>query len=202
MFTRTVRRLSRLDSGTRAFAGYFIGVSSGAIAFWPIAIVTMLVSDPSALTALSPTSFSPSRLLAAIALFLVIFAVWIPTSWVIALAPFLLVRLIAKKFYIHNIAYYLFGGAASGAFICGFHEWIGWSLQAGEPGPPFVPDRLMAILGYGLGGAFGAFVFWYIAVRAPKTSPRQRPLYIAVQLTKPDEAAGGAADERDQGPGA
>src|SRR5579859_7988256 len=133
----------------RRFLGYFTGVATGAVAFWPIAFLMWIVLA-------GQIAFIPST--GHLNLFLITFyavtlVTWVIIAWTIALPPFLLVRWAARKLSISSLFYYLYSGAVSGALLCGLQEMIAASWRAGDPGPPLWPDQTITIFSYCGGGA-------------------------------------------------
>jgi hypothetical protein len=152
---------NRLDNA------YMIAVASGAVAFWFIAALCSLTlrlgSAPWGSVGLA---YSPPNSMVVIVVCAIFLSLWVIAAWIITLPPFLLVRWAARRFNIRGMPYYLCSGLMSGMLFCGLHEFIGWCLRAGELLP--LADHMIGVISYGYGGALGAFVFWWIAVRPHK----------------------------------
>ena len=93
-------------------------------------------------------------------------------AWWVAFPPFLLVRTIARRLNIQSVYYHLCGGALSGALLGYLCQRVGESLRAGDPGPPDEPGDATTLAIFGMAGAIGAFVYWWIAVR-PDRAPNR-----------------------------
>jgi hypothetical protein len=153
----------------RSTLGYLLGVATGAVAFWLIgALMTWIITGINhGVQGLSV----PMYAVMAIVYFAFLIA-WVLASWILVIVPFLLVRRVAWALSVVAAEYYICCGVTIGLLLCALHEFVGARARAGEALP--WPDHIIALAGYGLGGALGAFVFWWIGfgtAAAPRRSP-------------------------------
>jgi len=152
----------------RPTLGYLLGVTTGAVAFWLFAALMtwITIGFNHGAHGLSVSMYAAM----AIAYFAFLIA-WVVASWILVIVPFLLVRRAARALSIAAAGYYICCGVAIGLLLCALHEFVGARARAGEALP--WPDHAIALASYGLGGALGAFVFWWVGVRDRRRSAPQ-----------------------------
>jgi hypothetical protein len=158
---------ANIAESNRSTVGYLVGVSAGALAFWLIA--ALIVWCTAGFGNTSSLRFGLAHYAFVVIVALAALSLWVLASWALVIFPFLLVRYIARSLSISAAIYYVACGAVIGLLLCGLHELVSQRWRAGEPLASL--DRVIALTGYGLGGAVGAFVFWWIAVRLQRPSP-------------------------------
>jgi hypothetical protein len=144
----------------RVFRGYMVGVLSGTAFFWIAAFIVGVIYEITTgnwgiihvglwyMTIVIPIAICISLL----------------TSPFLVAIPFIGIYRVAKLMKIKNVIYYVISGAITALFF--FSLWLAhvrnyWNY----PPPPFWPNIAAPLIGALFGGASGAFIFWWIAVR-------------------------------------
>jgi hypothetical protein len=151
----------------RVFRGYVVGVFSGTTVFWIAAIVVGAIYEMTAGSwGIIRVGLWYIRIVVPIVILISLFM----SQFLVAM-PFLIIYFIAKSLKIRSAIYYVCSGITIAFFFFSLwlaHAHIYWTF----PPTPFWPDRVVPLVGSLLGGASGAFMFWWIAIRDRATSKR------------------------------
>lgn len=155
----------------RPILGYFLGVAGGAMLPWLIVVAIYVYGLATESPELNRTPREQSLAATFVLLCLILMVLWVIAAWFITSLPFLAVRRIAKWLHLRSAFYYVASGAVIGTSFCGLQLVLVRLLFGPDlDPPPFWPNEAAALAAYAGGGAFGAFVFWWIAVRARAAS--------------------------------
>ena len=145
---------SDVPDDSRPLLGYVLGVATGANWFWPIGIFWSFV------TGTGSFNEGATHYVFVILIAIAFIILWTILAWIVVAPFYFLVRALGKLFKLKNAVYYVASGAATGALLCLLGKVI---AMAPEPGDP--PNWTFNLALLTIGGAVGAFVFWWIAVR-------------------------------------